>query len=79
MSRPPTSSTRLCGLVHSTFALPMDPKRLKALAEYIPKGAAPRVRAFGVLGSILAFAAAPFGLLIYNSLYNGTSRQVLGL
>lgn len=57
----------------------MDPKRLKALAEFIPKGAAPKVRAFGVLGSILAFVTAPFGLLVYNSLYNGASRQLLVL
>lgn len=49
----------------------MDPKRLRALSEYIPKGGAPKIGTFGVFGSALAFLAAPVGFLVYNSLYNG--------
>jgi hypothetical protein len=49
----------------------MDPKRLKALQEFIPKGAAPKIRSFGLLGTILSIVAAPLGYLAYNSLYNG--------
>ena len=49
----------------------MDPKRLRALAEYIPKGGARQVRAFGMFGGVLAMLAAPLSVLFYNSLYNG--------
>lgn len=53
------------------FLLTMDPNRLRALAQYIPKGAGPQVKAFGLFSSVLAAIAAPLSILAYNSLYNG--------
>lgn len=55
----------------------MDPKRLRALSEYIPKGGAPKMRSFGLFGSALAVLAAPMGLLVYNSLYNGMLHSAI--
>lgn len=52
-------------------ATTMDPKRLRALAEFIPKGAAPKVRNLGAVGGVLAVLGAPMVWLFYNSLYNG--------